>query len=135
MAIAAARTTSLISFTLLSTPYSARIARFYIRAALTYHDLGGYITDAEMITSELVTNAMVHAGKAGFGIEVVHLTELSGVAVIVIDSSPVPPVRQDPTAGSEHGRGLNIVEALSTEWGWRPEAPGKVVWAILAAEA
>ena len=40
-----------------------------------------------MITSELVTNAMVHAGTASFGLEVVQLTEVGGVAVIVIDSS------------------------------------------------
>jgi hypothetical protein len=57
------------------------------------------------------------------------------VAVIVTDSSPVPPVRHDPADESEHGRGLNIVEALSTEWGWRPGDPGKVVYAILAAKA
>jgi hypothetical protein len=34
-------TTSLIAFTLPSTPYSVQMARFYTRAALTYHDLGG----------------------------------------------------------------------------------------------
>jgi len=57
------------------------------------------------------------------------------VAVIVIDPSPCPPVRRDPSEVTEHGRGLNIVEALSASWGWRRQGPGKVVYAILAREA
>ena len=134
MAIAPTKTTSLISFTLPSTRYSTRIARFYIRAALTYHDLEDYIPDAETVSSELVTNAMMHAGTASFSVEVVHL-ESSTVAITVTDSSPIPPVRHNPADEAEHGRGLNIVEALSAEWGWRPEAPGKAVYAILAGKA
>jgi hypothetical protein len=52
MATTAAETTSLIAFTLPSTPYSVQMARFYIRAALSYHDLGDYAEDAEMVTSD-----------------------------------------------------------------------------------
>jgi hypothetical protein len=52
MAIVATETTSLIAFTLPSTPYSVQMARFYIRAALTYHDLGNYSEDAETVTSD-----------------------------------------------------------------------------------
>jgi hypothetical protein len=44
--------TSLIAFTLPSTPYSVQMARFYVRAALTYHDLGQYAEDGEMVTSD-----------------------------------------------------------------------------------
>ena len=64
MAIAATETTSLVSFTLPSDPHSAPMARFCIRAALAHHDLGGFGEDAEMVTSELVTNAIQHAGAA-----------------------------------------------------------------------
>ena len=134
MATIATTTTSLITFTLPSTPYSVRIARFYIRAALTYHDLGTFRDDAEMVTSELVTNAVKHAG-APIGLEVMRLAGPGAVAVIVTDPSPNPPVKRAPSADTEHGRGLNIVDALSTSWGWRPEAPGKAVYAILAREA
>ena len=56
------------------------------------------------------------------------------IAVIVTDSSADPPVRRDPAEDTEHGRGLNIVEALSATWGWRPEGPGKAVYAILTRE-
>jgi anti-sigma regulatory factor (Ser/Thr protein kinase) len=55
-------TTSLIALTLPGTPYSVRMARFYVRAALSYHDLGHYAQDAEAVASELVTNAIEHAG-------------------------------------------------------------------------
>ena len=36
---------------------------------------------------------------------------------------------------AERGRGLHIVEALSARWGWRPQGPGKAVFAILTREA
>lgn len=136
MALAATEeTTSLIAFTLPSTPYSVQMARFYIRAALTYHDLDDYAEDAEAVTSELVTNAIEHAGATKFGLEVMRLAGPGAVAVIVTDPSPHLPVKRDPAADTEHGRGLAIVEALSASWGWRPEDPGKAVYAILAREA
>ena len=61
MAIAATETTSLVAFTLPGTPYSVRMARFYIRAALGYHDLSGYAEDVETVVSELAINAIAHA--------------------------------------------------------------------------
>jgi anti-sigma regulatory factor (Ser/Thr protein kinase) len=135
MANIAAGTMSLITFTLPSTPYSVQIARFYIRAALTYHDLGDFTEVAEAVASELVTNAVKHAGAPKFGLEVMRLAGSGAVAVIVTDSSPRPPVKRDPSEDIEHGRGLNIVDALSASWGWRAEASGKAVYAILAKEA
>jgi anti-sigma regulatory factor (Ser/Thr protein kinase) len=132
MAITATETTSLIAFTLPSTPNSVQMARFYIRAALTYHELANYAEDAEAVTSELVTNAIVHAGAPKFGLEVMHMADSGAVAIIVTDSSPNPPVRRNPAKDAEYGRGLNIVDALSADWGWRPGDPGKAVYAILA---
>jgi hypothetical protein len=64
-----------------------------------------------------------------------HLAGSGAVAVIVTDLSPDPPVKRDPAGDTEHGRGLHIVDALSTSWGWRTEARGKAVYAILAREA
>jgi anti-sigma regulatory factor (Ser/Thr protein kinase) len=134
MAATATQTTSLIAFTLPSTPYSVQMARFYIRAALTYHDLGDYAEDAEMVTSELVTNAIEHAGAPRFDLEVMHLAGSGAVAVIVTDLSLQPPIKRDPAGDTERGRGLHIVDALSVSWGWRREARGKAVYAILARE-
>ena len=134
MTIAALQITSLVALTLPSTPDSARKARFYTRAALSYHHLSDYADDAETVTSELVTNAIAHAGSALLWLDIMHLGT-GAVTVIVTDPSPRPPVKRDLPGDIERGRGLHIVDALSTAWGWRPRNPGKAVYAILTREA
>jgi len=134
MATTATQPTSLIAFTLPSTPYSVRIARFYVRAALTYHKLGGYTEDAETITAELATNAIQHANAENFGLNLMRLEDSGAIAVIVTDPCPSPPLHRDPPDAAEHGRGLHIVAALSARWGWAPQNPGKAVYAILPAQ-
>ena len=131
----ATQTTSLIAFMLPSTPYSVQMARFYVRAALNYHDLGEYCDAAETVTSELVTNAITHAGGQVVGLELIRLGGPGAVSVIVADTSPLPPVMRTPGDDIEHGRGLNIVAALSAQWGWTPQHTGKSVYAILTRAA
>jgi anti-sigma regulatory factor (Ser/Thr protein kinase) len=134
MAIAATETTSLIAFRLPGTPYSAQMARFYIRAALSYHALGDYAEDAVTIASELITNAITHAGAPEVSLELTYLEGTRALAIVVTDPCPQPPVKRDPAADAERGRGLHVVDALSARWGWRPRHPGKAVYAILARE-
>lgn len=134
MAVAAEESTSLVAFTLPGTPYSVQMARFYVRAALGYHDLGEYAADVETVTSELVSNAIMHAGPPAFDLELLRLEGSGAIVVVVTDPCPLPPVQRDSSAGAEHGRGLLVVEALSTRWGWSPCAPGKAVFAILTRE-
>ena len=124
MTNAAPPISSLVALTLPSTPDSVRKARFYTRAALDAHELGNYADDAEAITSELVTNAITHAGAATFGLDVMHL-ERAVVAVIVSDSSPHPPVKRRYSCSSEHGRGLLIVDALSAAWDGSSRPPAR----------
>lgn len=134
MAIAATETMSLVAFTLPGTHYSVSMARFYIRAALSYHALGDYTEDAVMIASELITNAITHADAPAVGLELTCL-EARALAIVVTDPSPLPPVKRDPIAYTEHGRGLHVVNALSARWGWQPRHPGKAVYAVLTREA
>jgi hypothetical protein len=55
------------------------------------------------------------------------------VRIDVHDSSPLPvPPGRDHDADDENGRGLAVVAALASRWGWRPEPFGKVVWCELA---
>jgi len=55
------------------------------------------------------------------------------VRIDVHDSSPLPvPQGRDHDADDENGRGLTVVAALASRWGWRPEPFGKVVWCELA---
>jgi hypothetical protein len=58
----------------------------------------------------------------------------AAVTVVVSDSSPDGPIKGNASVGSERGRGLQIVEALSANWGWRQEHGGKAVFAVLARE-
>jgi hypothetical protein len=55
MIATATETTSLIAFALPGTPCSVRMARFYVRAALSYHGLGDFSGDAEAVSTELIT--------------------------------------------------------------------------------
>ena len=128
----------LIALTLPSIPGSVPVARLQVRAALGLRGLGEYADDAEIITSELVTNAVQHVGDNGtktIGVTITYAGSPAAVTIAVSDSSPRGPIRRDTTAGSEQGRGLQIVEALSAHWGWRREGGGKVVFAMLAREA
>jgi anti-sigma regulatory factor (Ser/Thr protein kinase) len=88
------------------------------------------LDDARLVVTELATNAIVHAGSAFLVLAQVHE---SGVRVSVSDNSPIrPAVRgSDPLALS--GRGLQLVQALSDDWGVEVTAEGKTVWADLRA--
>ena len=135
MAITATETTSLVAFTLPGTPYSVRMTRFYVRAALGYHDLGDYAEDdVEAVTYELVSNAIAHAGASRFGLELLRLEDSRAIAVVVTDPCPHPPVMRDLAQGAEDGRGLLVVDALSARWGWTQQDPGKAVFAIFTRE-
>ncbi|MVO83516.1 ATP-binding protein [Streptomyces sp. p1417] len=80
----------------------------------------------ELVASELITNAVVHAG--GLITIGLYLDE-DRLLLVVHDSSPEPPSRQITTENDEGGRGLVLVEFLATRHGWEPTAHGKKVWA------
>jgi anti-sigma regulatory factor (Ser/Thr protein kinase) len=128
----------LIAFALPGNPEAVRIARFHVRAALGFYGLGEYADDAEIITSELVTNAVQHArdnGTGTIGVTLARVWNPAAVTVVVSDSSPEGPIRRDTPAESLRGRGLQIVEALSAHWGWHQQEGGKVIFATIAREA
>ena len=128
----------LITFVLPSIPESVRMARFHVRAALGLHELDQYAERAAVITSELVTNVVKHVcsdGRETVEVALVRTRDPEAVTVIVSDSSQKGPVMREPSADSERGRGLQIVDALSTHWGWHLENGGKAIFAILAREA
>jgi len=94
--------------------------------------------DVAAVVTELVTNAIRHVcgdGTETVGITLSHTRHPEAVTVVVSDSSPEGPAMREVPTGSERGRGLRIVQALSAHWGWRPEEGGKAIFAILAKEA
>jgi serine phosphatase RsbU (regulator of sigma subunit)/anti-sigma regulatory factor (Ser/Thr protein kinase) len=89
--------------------------------------------DAAVLVSELVTNALRH-GKPPItlDIEVIH----GGIRVAVSDQGTTYPVLPSahPLPGRTSGRGLLILEALSTSWGVDPAPIGKTVWFTVVAD-
>jgi anti-sigma regulatory factor (Ser/Thr protein kinase) len=128
----------MVAFVLRGDPEQVGITRCLVRAALVYRGLGAYADDAEAVASELVTNAIQHATADicdKVGVTLMRVWGGNAVAMVVTDPSPVPPVIRQAALGSEHGRGLRIVEALSAHWSWNREGGGKAVYAILARDA
>ena len=128
----------MVAFVLSSDPEQVGITRCLVRAALVYRGLGAYADDAEAVASELVANAIQHATADvcdKVGVTLMRVWGGDAVAVVVTDASPLPPVLRQVGPGSEHGRGLRIVEALSAHWSWNREDAGKAVYAILAGDA
>jgi anti-sigma regulatory factor (Ser/Thr protein kinase) len=114
-------------------PGSVPRARRHARRALSEWNLGTLGEAAELVVSELVTNAIRASRDAG-GHRPVRLWLAAGrarVAVGVWDGSPDPPVPGQPSDTDESGRGLLLVEAVSTAWDWYPEDGGKIVRALL----
>ena len=80
---------------------------------------------AELLVSELVTNALVHAGTP---VEVHVLVHASGLRIEVTDGSSVAPAVRHHSSMAGTGRGLRLVDGLVEAWGTEPRAVGKTVW-------
>ncbi|WP_327070929.1 ATP-binding protein [Kitasatospora sp. NBC_01250] len=90
--------------------------------------------NAELVLTELIANAVA----ASIGAEAILLTArvTAGQLLIeVFDESPGVPCPRLTDDFAEDARGLLLVDALSTAWGWHPAPGGKVVWALPKAGA
>ncbi len=115
-----------------AAPGAVPYARRCTRQALAGWDLGHVAEDAELVVSELMTNAVRATLERSLTARVVlYLAADPGrLTLLVWDACAEPPVRRAHGAGSAGGRGLEIVQALSDRWGsWTPVRGGKVVWA------
>lgn len=80
---------------------------------------------AALLTSELVTNAVLHAATP-FTVTL-HLMA-DRIRVDVADSSPIAPSLKDYAADAATGRGLTLFNTLASDWGVQPVMGGKIVW-------
>lgn len=85
------------------------------RALLTHWGLRPCVEDADLVLTELATNAFQHGG--GDSVTITWCANEACLIIQVKDSSCVRPVVRAVDEASEHGRGLCIVEALADEWG------------------
>ena len=111
-------------------PSSVGEARRLIRQCLLEAGREDLVEAAALLVSEIVTNALVHAGTP---IDVAFSFLDGGLRVEVSDGSPHAPTRRayGPNAGT--GRGLMLLEEMVDEWGVVAEDPGKTVWFQLAS--
>jgi two-component sensor histidine kinase len=86
----------------------------------------GTVQAVALTAHELVANALLH-GDPPIDVRLVHTG--SELMVEVHDRSTKRPRRRHPTPDEEHGRGLQVVEALATRWGARIGRGSKTVWA------
>jgi anti-sigma regulatory factor (Ser/Thr protein kinase) len=93
---------------------------------------------AELVVSELLTNALRHgvpSARRAIGENCVRLRLLAQapfVMCMVTDPGCGIPVLRDSDPEAENGRGLTVVEACCVRWGWHLlDEGGKVVWALL----
>jgi serine phosphatase RsbU (regulator of sigma subunit)/anti-sigma regulatory factor (Ser/Thr protein kinase) len=103
-------------------------ARAWVRRQLAAWDVGAVGELAELMVSELVTNALCHASRPTT-VTALLLDEVVTLAVSDADT-PLPRLRQVSDA-DEGGRGLQLVAMLAARWGARPTPDGKVVWCDL----
>ncbi|PWI45590.1 SpoIIE family protein phosphatase [Streptomyces sp. ICBB 8177] len=110
---------------------SVAAARAFVRDTLQGWGFGDIVDDAVVLTSELVTNAVVHAGTAA---DVLCLRLPTAVRIEVADRYPERevPLHEPPEAAAspdrEGGRGLILCSALAARWGVEYAATHKQVW-------
>lgn len=108
-------------------PEAASVARAKVRGMVSEWNLQGPVDDLMVIVSELVTNAFRY-GKSPI---ILHLTVEDGHIVVGVqdtepDSLPTP---RDADDHEPTGRGLRLISAMATHWGWEKSGTQKVVWA------
>ena len=111
-------------------PTAPGIARGQVRATIAAWDIPVDTSVAILLTSELVTNAVMH--EAGQAIKLVITCGYGQLGVDVHDTSPELPVPVDGPPDAETGRGLVLVAGLSSSWGYYRTPAGKAVYFTLA---
>lgn len=110
-------------------PSGVARARRFVAQQCREWDCGDVVEDAQLVVSELVTNALIH-GQSQCELRA-GLTD-AALRIQVIDSGEDMPDPQMAGEGDEHGRGLLLVSAVCAAWGVEAlPGGGKVVWAEL----
>ncbi len=81
--------------------------------------------DAVLVTSELVTNAVVHAASAAQLTATLHAGRLR----LEVHDGSVEPPRPRNSSETAGGYGLQFIASIADDWGWSPTQTGKLVWA------
>jgi anti-sigma regulatory factor (Ser/Thr protein kinase) len=107
-------------------------ARRQLRELLALWDLGDLLDDAELLATELVNNAVVHALS---DVTLSVSRRPAALRVEVTDVGPGMLLPSQPGTEATHGRGLMLVDTLSAAWGTAISDESKTVWFELPAAA
>ena len=107
-----------------------RLARAFVAENLQGWQLDDMVETALLVVSEVVTNAVIHARSDA---ELLLERTPTALRISVIDHGEGLSQREK-TGRGDGGRGVVIVEALSSRWGTEPTDGGNCVWAELAIE-
>jgi hypothetical protein len=112
-------------------PDAPLAARRFLAGLLGRRPYGGRVDphDAQLVVSELATNAVIHAGTP-FSVGVRY--DGSVVRISVQDWSSSQPIMRESKPGALSGRGLRLIAMVSRAWGIDYGPDGKTVWAELA---
>ena len=113
-------------------PRQVAECRRLVRDTLRAWELGALTETAELLVSELVTNAIQHAGGE-IRLRLQRDPDGGPLLCEVCDHTRTPPELQEQSATAERGRGILLVDELSRKWGYRRTATGKIVWFTLDA--
>jgi anti-sigma regulatory factor (Ser/Thr protein kinase) len=107
-------------------PSSAAAARHSLAAYCRDHGVPTQLTDdALLVISELVTNAVLHAGTPTMAWAEY---EPGSITVAVVDGSSSLPALLAPSERRESGRGVAIIDELGATWGLIRTSLGKIIW-------
>lgn len=110
-----------------ASPLSASRARAFVTDHLVEHRLMYLVDPVRLVASELATNALVHAQTA---FSVTLASSDRTVLLTVRDQSPALPTPRVARAMDLSGRGLEIVDIVTQDWGTNEDRAGaKAVWA------
>jgi len=121
-------------------PRAVTVCRRTLRLILTLHGLIHLVDTAELLATELASNAVRHT-KGPAALRVRWTDGVLRIGVWDADPEPPDPPRQldHLTEDLEGGRGLALVRACADLWGWQPLARdgsrGKYVWCELTGAA
>jgi CheY-like chemotaxis protein len=104
-------------------------ARALVREAVHDWGLTDIFDDAALVVTELVTNAVTH-GASPFRLQLSRTT--GAFRIEVVDEGEGTPEPQPQDFEAEGGRGIMLVDAMSSSWGVENAPRGKLVWAEIA---
>lgn len=124
---------------LAALPTAPACARGHVRSVASEWGLADLSDTAELLASELVTNAVQASERLPLraDLPVVPVVRLwvicdqNSIVIHVWDGNSEMPVRRDAASDAEGGRGLLLVDALGADWGAYRKHNGKIVWVMI----